>query len=53
MKHLGPGLDVVVVIELVELVELVVLVVTDEPETCTVTAVVWISGPLLPVTISV
>lgn len=53
MKHLGPALDVVVGVELVELVVVVEIVVTDEPDICTVTEVVWISGPLLPVTRSI
>jgi hypothetical protein len=56
MKHFGPALDVVVEFD-VELVvlgtEVVVLDVTDEPEICTETEVLWVKGPLVPVTLSV
>ena len=57
MKHFGPGLNVAVELEFeVEVVELcivVVVVVTDEAVICTVTEAVWISGPLVPVTVRV
>lgn len=67
MKHFGPALAVVefevelvelIAVELVELtevelVELTVLVVTVEVEICTVIGRLWISGPLVPVTVSV
>jgi len=56
MKHTGPALDVVVELEL-ELNELVVLVVellvADAAEMFTETGVLLISGPFVPVTLSV
>ena len=62
MKHVGPGLDVLVEPEL-ELNELVVdnelvalavvLVVADAPRIFTATGVLWISAPFAPVTLSV